>query len=273
MVSLSSRISPRTSTVIFLDKSPFATAIVTSAMLRTWAVRFEAIELTESVRSFQTPLTFLTWAWPPSFPSEPTSRATRVTSEVKTLNWPIIVLTIRALFKNSPSSGRPSTSRLTVWVKSPLATAAIERVTSVIGQTRSEMSVLTDSSMPRHAPALALKETRWRILPSLPTALLTRLNSRSMLWLDTIISLNKSEIFPSTPIHSEGSRAEKSPLRADKSALRTRRLSKGSAKDDASTAGLTAGFLERLGAWDGVCGAEPLPFFIEGVPADLAGLS
>ena len=35
MVSLSSRISPFTWTVIFFDRSPLATAVVTSAMLRT----------------------------------------------------------------------------------------------------------------------------------------------------------------------------------------------------------------------------------------------
>ena len=35
MVFFSSRISPRTSTVIFFERSPFATAVVTSAMLRT----------------------------------------------------------------------------------------------------------------------------------------------------------------------------------------------------------------------------------------------
>ena len=46
MVFLSSRISPFTSTVIFFDRSPLATAVVTSAMLRTWAVRLPAIELT-----------------------------------------------------------------------------------------------------------------------------------------------------------------------------------------------------------------------------------
>ena len=40
---LSSRISPLTSTVIFLDRSPLATAVVTSAMLRTWAVRLPAM--------------------------------------------------------------------------------------------------------------------------------------------------------------------------------------------------------------------------------------
>ena len=55
MVFLSSRISPRTSTVIFFDRSPLATAVVTWAMLRTWAVRLPAIEFTLSVRSFQSP--------------------------------------------------------------------------------------------------------------------------------------------------------------------------------------------------------------------------
>ena len=83
MVFFSSRISPFTSTVIFLRRSPFATAVVTSAMLRTWAVRFDAIRLTLSVRSFQVPPTPLTSAWPPRLPSVPTSRATRVTSLAK----------------------------------------------------------------------------------------------------------------------------------------------------------------------------------------------
>ena len=80
MVFFSSRISPFTSTVIFLDRSPLATALVTSAMLRTWPVRFAAMKFTESVRSFQVPATPCTSAWPPSLPSVPTSRATRVTS-------------------------------------------------------------------------------------------------------------------------------------------------------------------------------------------------
>ena len=35
----------------------WATAMVTSAMLRTWSVRFDAIEFTLSVRSFQVPAT------------------------------------------------------------------------------------------------------------------------------------------------------------------------------------------------------------------------
>ena len=81
IVFFNSRISPFTSTVIFLDRSPFATAVVTSAMFRTWLVKLLAIELTLSVRSFQVPATPLTLASPPSFPSVPTSRATRVTSD------------------------------------------------------------------------------------------------------------------------------------------------------------------------------------------------
>ena len=154
MASLSCRISPRTSTVILRDRSPFATAIVTSEMLRTWAVRFDAIELTLSVRSFQTPLTPLTCAWPPSLPSVPTSRATRVTSEVNPLICSIIVLTIVAERRNSPSSGRPSTSSRIVCDRSPLATAAIERVTSAVGHSRSSRSVLTETSIA--APCAAL---------------------------------------------------------------------------------------------------------------------
>ncbi len=80
MVFFSSRISPRASTVIFVDKSPLATPVVTCAMLRTCDVRFPAMKLTLSVRSFQTPPTPFTSACPPSLPSVPTSRATRVTS-------------------------------------------------------------------------------------------------------------------------------------------------------------------------------------------------
>ncbi len=72
--------------MIFFDKSPCATAVATSAMFRTWPVRFDAIELTLSVKSFHVPATPRTTAWPPSLPSVPTSRATRVTSEAKALS-------------------------------------------------------------------------------------------------------------------------------------------------------------------------------------------
>ena len=57
MVSFSSRISPLTFTVIFFERSPVAMAVETSAMFLTWPVRFEAMEFTESVRSFHVPAT------------------------------------------------------------------------------------------------------------------------------------------------------------------------------------------------------------------------
>ena len=59
-VVFNSKISPFTSTVTFFDKSPLATAVVTSAIFRTWEVRLPAIELTLSVKSFQVPATPLT---------------------------------------------------------------------------------------------------------------------------------------------------------------------------------------------------------------------
>ena len=73
MVFFSSSTSPRASTVIFCDRSPLATAVVTRAMLRTWLVRLPASRFTLSVRSFQVPDTPLTSACPPSLPSVPTS--------------------------------------------------------------------------------------------------------------------------------------------------------------------------------------------------------
>jgi len=144
MASFNCRISPRTSTVIFFDKSPSATAMVTSAMFRTWAVRLPAIWFTDSVRSFHTPDTPFTWAWPPSLPSVPTSRATRVTSEVNTESWAIMLFTSLAERRNSPSRGRPSTSRAISWPRSPLATAPMARVTSVVGHTRSSIRVFRE---------------------------------------------------------------------------------------------------------------------------------
>ena len=43
IVSASAATSPLASTVIFLDRSPLATAVVTCAMPRTWSVRLTAI--------------------------------------------------------------------------------------------------------------------------------------------------------------------------------------------------------------------------------------
>ena len=71
-------------------------------MLRTWPVRLAAIEFTLSVRSFHVPATPRTCAWPPSLPSVPTSRATRVTSEAKAFSWSTIVLMVFFSSRISP---------------------------------------------------------------------------------------------------------------------------------------------------------------------------
>ena len=209
MASFSWRISPRTSTVIFFDRSPFATAIVTSAMLRTCAVRLLAIELTLSVNSFHTPVTSMTCAWPPSLPSVPTSRATRVTSEVNTPSCLIMVLTMVAACRNSPFSGRPSTSRRTVCSRSPLATAATTRVTSVVGHNRSSIRALTESSISPQAPLETPSFMRWRVRPSRPTSCPTRSSCCAMRWFEAAISLKTSAIFSRMPACSPVMRTEK----------------------------------------------------------------
>ena len=156
IVFFSSRISPFTSTVIFLERSPEATAVVTSAMLRTWPVRLVAMALTLSVRSFQVPATPFTFAWPPSLPSVPTSRATRVTSEAKEASCSTIVLTILPMRRNSPRSGRPSISTVIDCERSPLATAPMTRATSAVGWTMSSISSLTERMRGFPAPGRRL---------------------------------------------------------------------------------------------------------------------
>src|SRR6185369_3794347 len=90
----------------------------TSAMFLTWPVRLLAMELTESVKSFHVPATPGTCAWPPSLPSVPTSRATRVTSEAKDRNWSTIVLMVSLSSRISPL-----TSTAIFRERSPRATA------------------------------------------------------------------------------------------------------------------------------------------------------
>src|SRR6266540_3305648 len=120
MVFFNSRISPFTSTVILRARSPRATAVVTSAMLRTCAVRLAPMMLTESVRSFQVPATPGTTACTPSRPSVPTSRATRVTSEENERSCSTIALMASFSCKISPR-----TSTVILRERSPFATAMV----------------------------------------------------------------------------------------------------------------------------------------------------
>jgi hypothetical protein len=190
-----------------------ATAMVTSEMLRTCAVKLLAMELTLSVKSFHTPVTSETCAWPPSLPSVPTSRATRVTSEVKTLSCLIMVLTMVAERRNSPLSGLPSTSSCTVCSRSPFATAETARVTSVVGHSRSSIRVLMEASISPQAPVGRPSRTRLRVLPCRPTISPTCSSCCAIRSLAATISLKVSAIFPTRPTWSRGNRTEKSPTR------------------------------------------------------------
>ena len=151
-VFFSSSTSPLTSTVTFRERSPFATAVVTSAMFRTCPVRFDAIWLTESVRSFQVPETPFTFACPPRIPSVPTSRATRVTSAANEESWSTIAFTVVPMRRNSPRTGWPSISSWIRCVRSPSATASITRATSIVGLARLSMSSLTAPTFSAHEP-------------------------------------------------------------------------------------------------------------------------
>ena len=79
MLSFSAATSPCATTEMLRVRSPFVTAVATSAMARTCVVRFAASWFTLSVRSLHVPAAPGTLACPPSFPSMPTSRATLVT--------------------------------------------------------------------------------------------------------------------------------------------------------------------------------------------------
>ncbi len=172
IVSASCATSPRALTVTFCDRSPLATAVVTWAIPRTWAVRLPAIRLTESVRSFQTPATPGTCAWPPSSPSVPTSRATRVTSEAKEESWSTIVLTV--FFSSSIS---PATCTVTLRDRSPLATAVVTSAMSRTCAVSRDAIVLTDSVRSFQDPDMPRTRACPPSLPSVPTSLATRVTS------------------------------------------------------------------------------------------------
>ena len=219
IVSFSSRISPRAVTVIFCDRSPLATAVVTAAIWRTWSVRFEAIELTFSVRSRHVPLTPLTCAWPPSFPSVPTSRATRVTSSAKEPSWSTISLTVLPIAANSPLTGCPSIVSAIFCDRSPRATDWMTREISVVGRTRSSIMLLTDSTVSLQVPSTVPSETRSVMRPSRPMIRATRASSLAWRALIASSSLTRCWISPMASRRRARRRTLKSPSRA---AVRTR---------------------------------------------------
>ncbi len=172
MVSARAAISPLASSISFFLRSPLATAVTTRAIPRTCAVRFPAIELTLSVRSFQVPEMPFTSAWPPSLPSVPTSRATRVTSEAKEESWSTIVLTV---FLRSRIS--PLTSTVIFLVRSPAATALVTSAMLRTWVVRLEAMKLTLSVRSFQTPPTP-GTTAWPpSFPSVPTSRPSRVTS------------------------------------------------------------------------------------------------
>ncbi len=172
MVRFSSSSSPLTSTVIFCDRSPRATAVVTSAMLRTCPVRLLAMKFTLSVRSFHVPATPGTLACPPSTPSVPTSRATRVTSAANTESRSTMLLMV--FFSSSIS---PLTSAVIFWLKSPLATAVVTSAMLRTWPVRLPAMKFTESVRSFHVPATPGTSACPPSTPSVPTSRATRVTS------------------------------------------------------------------------------------------------
>ena len=121
------------------------------------------------------------------------------------------MLTTLAVRRNSPVSGRPSISSAMVCDRSPLATAPMTRATSVVGCTRSETSVLTDSTAVLHAPSAYGSAARCLMLPALPTTLLRRSSSLTSRSLRSMVLLSASQILPARPVRSSGMRTVKLP--------------------------------------------------------------
>ncbi len=207
MVFFSSSTSPFTSTVIFWERSPFATAVVTLAMLRTWVVRFDAMKFTLSVRSFQTPLTPRTSAWPPSLPSVPTSRATRVTSPVKERSCSTMVLMV--LFSSSTS---PRASTVILRERSPLATAVVTSAMFRTWEVRLLASRLTLSVRSFQVPATPGTLAWAPSFPSTPTVRATLVTCSAKMPRVLVMLFSVSARAAISPRASSTSFWERSPL-------------------------------------------------------------
>ncbi len=263
MVSFNSRISPRASTRIFCDRSPLATAVVTSAMLRTWSVRLSAMTFTDSVSAFQVPETPLTSAWPPSRPSVPTSRATRVTSSANDESWSTMVLMVWASAATSPLASTvifcdrsplatavaakedswstmvltvflssrisPRASTVIFWERSPLATAVVTSAMERTWLVRLPAIAFTESVRSFQVPDTAGTSAWPPSCPSVPTSRATRVTSEVNRESWSTIPLKTVAISVSRPSPSSGSRVPKSPSRtAVRPARSCRRSSSGS---------------------------------------------
>ena len=88
--------------MILRDRSPLATAVVDLGNVAHLAgeVAGHGVHVVGQILPGARDAGHL--AWPPSLPSVPTSRATRVTSAAKPFNWSTIVLMVFFSSRNSP---------------------------------------------------------------------------------------------------------------------------------------------------------------------------
>ena len=162
---------------------------------------------TLSVRSFQVPRTLGTLAWPPSLPSVPTSRATRVTSSPKVFSESTISL--RFSFNCSSS---PRTLTVIFWLKSPLATAVATLAMSRICEVRLLAIVFTLSVRSFQVPE-TFGTLAWPPrMPSVPTSRATRVTSPAKMFSESTIWLRLSFKSRSSPFTSTVIFWLKSPL-------------------------------------------------------------
>src|SRR6202050_1130705 len=150
-------------------RSPFVTAVATSAMARTWVVRLAASRFTFPVRSFQVPAAPGTWACPPSRPSTPTSRATLVTCSAKVASVSVMLLIVSARAATSPLA-----STVSFWRRLPAATEVTTLTMPETWSVRLAAMTLTESVRSFQVPATPCTRAWPPSLPSVPTSRRTR---------------------------------------------------------------------------------------------------
>ena len=174
MAFLSSRISPRVSTVIFWERSPLAMAVETSAMLRTWAVRLPASRFTSSTR-------ILPGAGEPSTLRLAAELAldahlandARDAGRDRAQPAHHRLTVVREFAESLPAGALRSCASDMSRERSPFATSPRTVVASVTGQAIGSMSELTESTASAHEPRGAERRALRR-LPFEPTARSTR---------------------------------------------------------------------------------------------------
>ena len=152
------------------------------------------------------PDTPLTSAWPPSLPSVPTSRATRVTSSANDDSWSTIVLTV---FFSSRIS--PLTSTVTFWVRSPSATAVVTCAMLRTWLVRFDAIRFTESVRSFQVPDTFGTSAWPPSLPSVPTSLDTLVTWSAKIASVSVIPFIVSASSATSPFASTVIFCERSP--------------------------------------------------------------